>query len=468
MLTIEAGAQVPIATVPAAATSAATITPRPTPDWSTPGPVFDYLAAPGDTLAAISARFAVDPSEIPAGAYQSAEGYLPAGARLLIPNRLGPVSYGVPLLPDSEIVYSPAAADFDVGDYATLAGGLLGRYEEELSDGRRMTGAQIVQTVADDLSVNPRLLLGLIEYRSGWVFGEPPGGPTAYPLGFRIAGRSGLYQELMVAATQLNRGYYGWRDGSLVETEFDDGSALRFHPALNAGSVAVLHVLALLQPHDRWLDAVYGPDSFPSLYASLFGDPWEREAAFGPPLTSGLVQPPLELPFLPGERWSFTGGPHPAWNAGTPRGALDFSPITGEERCAVSGRWVTAAAPGVIARAGSNAVLLDLDGDGREQTGWVLLYYHVSNSGMIPSGARVEVGTPLGHPSCEGGRATGKHVHIARKFNGEWIAADGPVPLVLSGWQTLADDRNYYGSLVRGTDRVTSDSSGAQGSTIVR
>jgi murein DD-endopeptidase MepM/ murein hydrolase activator NlpD len=176
----------------------------------------------------------------------------------------------------------------------------------------------------------------------------------------------------------------------------------------------------------------------------------------------------LELPFGLGERWSLTGGPHPSWNAGTPRGALDFSPTSGGEPCAVSPWWATAAADGVIARAASNAVALDLDGDGLEQTGWVVVYYHLAESGLITPGTAVEVGTPLGHPSCEGGRATGKHVHVARKFNGEWLAADGPVPFVLSGWRAFADERNYYGRLERGAEIVSSSSSGEHGSTITR
>jgi murein DD-endopeptidase MepM/ murein hydrolase activator NlpD len=176
----------------------------------------------------------------------------------------------------------------------------------------------------------------------------------------------------------------------------------------------------------------------------------------------------LDLPFGFGERWSLTGGPHPAWNAGTPRGALDFSPTSGGEPCAVSPWWATAAADGVIARSGSNAVALDLDGDGLEQTGWVVVYLHLAQDGLIPAGVPVQTGDRLGHPSCEGGRATGKHVHIARKHNGEWMTADGPVPLMLSGWVAVADERNYYGALVRGDQRVTSNSSGEHGSTIMR
>jgi hypothetical protein len=272
----------------------------------------------------------------------------------------------------------------------------------------------------------------------------------------------------MIAATQLNRGFYGWREGSLVETSFEDGGSVRYHPALNAGSVALMYLIAILRPPERWLSSVYGDESFPALYAALFGDPWGRVRAADAMLDPGLTQPALELPFSPGERWSLTGGPHPAWNSGTPRGALDFSPIIGGEQCAVPARWVTASAPGVIARAEANTVALDLDGDGLEQTGWVVVYLHLARDGLIAAGSQVDVGTPLGRPSCEGGAATGKHVHIARKFNGEWLAADGPLPFVLSGWRAVAGESNYVGALVRGAERVTSNSSGQQGSTIIR
>ena len=68
----------------------------------------------------------------------------------------------------------------------------------------------------------------------------------------------------------------------------------------------------------------------------------------------------------------------------------------------------------------------------------------------------------------EGGKATGKHVHISRKYNGEWISADGPLPFVLSGWRAVADQRNYQGSLVKGEKIVSSNPGGIRTSTIVR
>jgi LasA protease len=442
---------------------------RPFPITEAPGAAFEYTARPGDTLEALALRFGVETAQIVSLPPLPAGGYLPIGQELQIPNVLQAMSPGGDLLPDGELVYSPTAADFDAQSFVSSAGGYLSRYYETMEDGAVLSGAAIVQRVADENSVNPRLLLALIEIRGAWVYGSPADADgLKHPIGFRIPGRTGLYQELTVAATQLNRGYYGWRLGTLIETTDADGRTVRWNPSLNAGSVALLHLFALLSGSDRWMGAIEGAQGFSARYQAMFGDAWGRAEAAGPVLPADLEQPILELPFAPGERWSLTAGPHNAWTSGTPRGALDLSPITSEDPCAVSARWVTASAPGVVVRAEDNVLALDLDGDGHESTGWVLVYYHLADDGLIASGIQVATGDPLGHPSCEGGRATGKHVHLARKFNGEWLAADGPVPFFLSGWRAVADARNYYGSLVRGEEQVTSDSSGMQGSTIWR
>ena len=431
------------------------------------GEQFLYATRSGDTLTALALRFGVEASQILADTPLTPTGYLPIGLVLRIPNVLEEMTPSGELLPDSEVVYSPASEDFDVTAFIASAGGYLSRFREALEDGTELSGAEVVQRVAVENSINPRLLLALLEFRAGWVYGIPQDADArTYPLGFSIPDRPGLYQELSVASSQLARGYYGWRLGSLTETRPDDGGTVRWNPKLNAGSVAVLHVFALLSGTNRWLDQVVGPQAFPALYTAMFGE--VRARVIDPLLPPDLAQPTLELPFAAGEGWSLTAGPHPAWTAGTPRGALDLSPITAEDPCAVSFRWVIASAPGVIARARDNAVVLDLDGDGRESTGWVLQYYHLAEAGMIAPGTRVAAGDRLGHPSCEGGRSTGKHVHVVRRYNGEWLAADGPVPFVLSGWRAVADARNYYGELVRGAERVTSDSSGQQGSTIWR
>jgi len=88
--------------------------------------------------------------------------------------------------------------------------------------------------------------------------------------------------------------------------------------------------------------------------------------------------------------------------------------------------------------------VLDLDGDGNERTGWVILYLHLASQDMIRQGVMVKIGDPIGHPSCEGGKATGTHVHIARKYNGEWIPADGALPFTSTvGWHVTAQPNTW-------------------------
>ena len=433
-----------------------------------PGVPYQYHARSGDTLGALAARFGVAPEQIVTPQGTDREGLLPPGEPFSIPNVLDQVTPAGLLLPDSELVYSPSAADFDLALYVRQAGGYLSSYREVVH-GEEMDGAAILQRVADDQSVNPRLLLAILEFQSGWVRGQPFSSRAIdHPLGLYVAGRSGLYGEILVAATQLNLAYYGWRQGTFLEIRYRRETPARLNPALNAGSVALGHFFAILNGEGSWLEALYGDEGFPTLYAEMFGDAWVRAAAVEPLFPAGVAQPPLELPFLPGQRWSLTAGPHPSWNAGTPRGALDLSPVTGEAVCAVSRLWATAAASGIIARSGNNAIALDLDGDGYESTGWVLFYFHLAEQDLKPAGLRVERDDPLGHPSCEGGRATGKHVHLARKYNGEWLSADGPLPFVLSGWTAQAEGRNYYGSLVKGDEVVSTSPGGARTSIITR
>jgi len=204
----------------------------------------------------------------------------------------------------------------------------------------------------------------------------------------------------------------------------------------------------------------------PALMKDLFGDPWIRSQAVEPLYPADLQQPAFQLPFQPGRTWSYTGGPHSAWGEDGARAALDFAPPSSESGCALSNEWVTAVAPGVIVRTGEGIVILDLDGDGIEQTGWNLMYLHIETRDRIKVGTYVEAGDKIGHPSCEGGISTGTHVHIARKFNGEWILADGPLPFNLSGYLAVNGDAPYQGTLVNGTKTIIADSLSAPRSNI--
>ncbi len=431
-------------------------------------PPIAYITRSGDTLPALVRRFGVDPSLILSRDSLPSEGLIDPNLELTIPDPSGPARYPSAILPDSEVVDSPSAADFSIEEYIQEKNGFLSAYTETV-DSETLTGAQIVRRVSLEHSVNPRLLLAFLEFRSGWVLGQPASSADRqHPIGFYIPGYSGLYKELALAAKQINTGYYGWRTGELTRLDFPKNTSARLSPQLNAGSVAVQFLFSRFHNQTAWGEALYGSQGFLILYQKMFGDPWGRAARFEPLFPAGLQTVQLELPFQPGERWSFTAGPHSAFSTGDALGALDFSPVTGQPPCAISTAWATASAPGVIVRADSGGVVLDLDGDGLEQTGWDIIYMHLAVQDRVRAGTRVQTDDRLGHPSCEGGNATGSHVHIARKYNGEWIAADGPLPFILSGWEVHAELSAYFGTLTKGDQLATARSDGSHSSTIMR
>ena len=432
-------------------------------------PILYYTQA-GDTLAAISARFDVLPEEITSPETIPQEGLFNPGVLLLIPKRLGETSSNVPLLPDSEVVYSPSAVEFDYETFIQEAGGYLSTYREWRSTGW-YTGAGTIRRVAIENSINPRLLLVILEQQSGWVYRQPRNlAETDFPIGWLSLenDKKGLYDQLAWAVQQLNIGYYWWREGRLTELTFPDGVKLRLHPELNAGTVALLYLFSRLYKQPQWAGMMYGPDGMMQLYEKMMGNPWLRAQAVEPLFPATLTQPPIELPFPPGQTWSFTGGPHSAWGVDGARAALDFAPSTTTHGCYKSSDWVVAGASGLVVRSENSLVVIDLDGDGYEQTGWSILFLHIAAEDRVPLGQWVNVNDRIGHPSCEGGMATGTHVHIARKYNGEWILADGPMPFNLSGWRAHADPEAYHGWLTKGDQAVYSSLVGSFESRVTR
>ena len=199
----------------------------------------------------------------------------------------------------------------------------------------------------------------------------------------------------------------------------------------------------------------------------MFGDPLACARSIEPLFPDDMQIPTLELPFAVGEAWALTGGLHEDWVTGTPLGALDFAPVTGEPPCTVSHSWVIASAPGVITRSENGALQLALVDEAGNATGWELLYMHVAEKDRVSVGTHLNTGDPLGHPSCEGGAATGTHVHLARMYRGEWIGAGDPFPYILSGWLALPGEKTYQSTLVKGDQVIVANINGSKDSIII-
>lgn len=424
----------------------------PTPDTARilPTPrqdVDQYVVQVGDTLGSIAQNYGISIDTLMQANNITDPNLLEVGTTLNVPapNPIGSGS-ALKIIPDSELVYGPGAINFDTYAFVQSQNGYLTAYTQNVN-GVILSGAEIVELVATNYSVNPRLLLALLEYQSGWVTNPVPFN-TSYPMGLLDESRYGLYRQLAWTANTLNQGYYLWRVNALSTLVLADGQVIPMDSTINAGTAAVQYFFSEVSDLSTWQIDV-NQSGLVVTYYVFFGNPFSY--AIEPLVPATLTQPIMNLPFAVGDSWYFTGGPHGGWDSGSAWASLDFAPANNTGHCAVSPSWVTAVASGLIIRASNGAVVQDLDNDGYEQTGWVILYMHVSEQERSQAGQYIYADENIGHPSCEGGVSNATHLHIARKYNGEWISADGSLPFNLSGWVSSGNGFEYDGFLTKGS-----------------
>ncbi|MFZ5879930.1 MAG: LysM peptidoglycan-binding domain-containing protein [Chloroflexota bacterium] len=439
---------------PSPATTTATIpplhTPLPTRPAYNPGQLVDYTAQDGDTLPALAARFNTTVEEIfqanpiiPRDATT-----MPPGLPMKIPiyyRALWGSSYQI--MPDHAFVNGPTQVGFSTAAFVSAHDGWLKNYRT-YAGGQWRSGAELVDYVALNFSISPRLLLALLEHQ-GHALSAPRPPMEDYVLGHRQVYYESVYLQLVWAANTLNNGYYGWRGGSLLELELPEGLLIRPDPWQNAATVALQYYFSKVYTLGNF-KAATGSMGLIRTYTDLFGDPWETQFELIP---GNLKQPDLLLPFPPGRVWSYTGGPHTGWGTGLPFVAVDFAPPSEFSGCfkVEPQQFSVAMADGLVVRSGEEGLALDLDKDGDERTGWVLYYLHLARDSRAPAGQELRAGDFIGYPSCEGGRVTGTHVHVARKYNGEWVLADSVLPFNMEGWITHNGSTAYQGTLTRGS-----------------
>jgi murein DD-endopeptidase MepM/ murein hydrolase activator NlpD len=429
--------------------------PAPTsgrPQYSA-GELVDYSAQDGDTLPALAAHFNTTEAEI-----RSANPIIPTDATTMPPGLPMKIPiYYLPLwgteyksLPDHVFVNGPSQVGFSTSAFLASTSGWWKDYRAYAGDKMR-SGAELVDYVAINYSISPRLLLALLEYQTG-ALTDPDPPAQKYMLGFRRSFYESPYLQLVIAANTLNNGYYTWRTGELLEIELPDKTLTRPDPWQNAASVAIQYYFSRIYAGTNFYASI-GPDGLARTYQTLFGDPWLDSPILIP---GSLQQPALRFPFRANYVWSFTGGPHTGWGTGAPFAAIDFAPGSNTSGCYTVAReqFAIAMADGLVVRSSVDGIIVDLDHDGDERTGWVLYYLHLATQGRVQTGMKVNAGDKVGFPSCEGGSSTGTHVHIARKYNGEWIPASGIIPFNLEGWVAQAGANAYAGALVRGPLKV--------------
>ncbi len=420
-----------------------------------------YVVQPGDTLSGIAAQYGVSLETLLEANQITDANLISVGQILELPPEPNSITPSLRIISDDYFVRGPSSKQFDPITFVNQQVGYI-RTVTDIVDFKLLSGAEVVQRVAQEYSVDARLLLAILEYQSKWLSSNitnediklfPIQGQPS-PDGFD---RRGLYKQLAWLANQLNNGYYNWKYGNLKNLEFEDGTRLKLAPELNAGTVGIQRFFSIQLPYPQWESAVSAAGLYQT-YAALFG---ETSADTNVNLVpSDLVQPLITLPFPAGQTWLFTGGPHGGWGSGSAWSAIDFAPpddrTNDSPLCYISEFWVTAVADGVIARSEDGAVLLDLDSDGDDTTGWGILYLHMAAEGRVAAGTVVKAGDQIGKPSCEGGFSTATHMHIARLYNGEWIpvSGDGVAPFVMSGWTVFGfSGQEYQGYMLKNGER---------------
>ncbi len=454
-------------------TPSSTSAPAPIPDPTRVGSPLAageiYTVRPGDTLTGIALSAGTTLETLLRLNSIANPDMLFVGQQIILPAQPTQEGSRFRIIPDSRLVRAPGSAQFDIDRFVGSQIGYI-RVAFDNVNGAILPGAAVVRRVSLEYSVDPRLLLALLEFKAGWLTTILPNEQRRnFPLGAPATAsgieRKGLYRQLIWAADNLNRGYYGWKQGTLSRLEFTDGTRLLIARDLNAGTVGVQFMLALNNDAVSWQSQVSAEGLYQT-YFQLFGDPFLD--ATEPLVPLGIQQPTFGLPFAQGETWFFTGGAHGGWGSGSAWAAIDFAPpdelSNKTSSCYVSDYFATAVAPGIIARTDEGIVILDLDGDGDESTGWSVLYLHIAAQDRIAPGTQVNLGDRIGRPSCEGGFSNGTHIHIARRYNGEWIPASCPncpsdyarADFVLNGWTVVAlPNQEYQGFLVKdGAERI--------------
>ncbi len=430
----------------------------------------------GDTLTQIAERYGVSVASLMRANDLPNPNLLTVGQIITLP--APPVDYtpAFHILPDSLLVRSTTAGDFDVDAFISSHGGALSDLTVHLNETRfdgtaragSFSAAEIIERVSLEYSVDPRILIAFLEYAAGMLTesaldDETKQFPLRQPEAYFRMRRAGLYNQLSWLADRLNQGYYGWKYRGESILELEDGSRLYYEPKLNPGTVAVQHVLAQLPSVADWREAS-GEAGISATYQGLFGDPLQFAHETVP---ANLQQPDLTLPFPRGDVWRFTGGFHGGWGNGSAWAAVDFSPPRGAGQggaCYTAVHPTTAVARGIITRLDEGVVILDLDEDSNEGTGWTVLYLHVDHKNLLEEGQVVEAGNILGYASCLGGVTNATHLHIARRYNGEWLPADcnrcppgvAVPPFVMSDWKVVGlNSQLYQGFMVHQLENRT-------------
>ena len=351
------------------------------------------------------------------------------------PSRLLQVDLPNPPVSNGEFVWGPNVGDFDIQAFLDKRDSPLAPY------------AQDVALWASYSSVNPKLLLAVLEFRYSLVTLNPEGQTPE-----QIRGRIG--DTAVVMATAFYEHLYSWgerRPRNLAAPNnsptvvLQDGSTAELDPATPSATYGLAVVVAETTDAGEFVEALTpgSPGGFDQVFGAMFPQEDLQSTANDITPQAAPTANLLQFPFPLGATWTF-GGPH-SWNGNStpPFSSMDF--FSGSSTCSAPAYlFSVAAAAGTSTRPYGYTCWLEID----HGAGWTTSYYHLRN---LTSGGSQERNDGLGTIACEicaGGYATGPHVHFSLKYNGAYVSLED---VQLTGWTVHVGSVAYTsGSIGRG------------------
>lgn len=350
------------------------------------------------------------------------------------------------VLADGQFVYGPNVGDFNLKAYLEGSAPHLAKYADDLY-GR-----------AEYYSVNPKVYLTLLEVHSHLI-SQPNVSAVENPFDLNT---DGFMAQIDTISNKMTAAYYLhlYNYSALPASERNlqpfitpTGATINAPAETNAGTYAILAGLAATNTQNisTILDNNQ-PDGFYQTYQRLFAgdDPLDATNHISIPGEIGAAAAPdnlLQLPFLRGLAWKF-GGVHDTSGCSglgangcqfTDASAIDFYPIGSTWGIDTSQMWVVAAGAGTPTRV-SNCYYKIMHSDG-----WETAYYHLENtqtySGTVNQNDKIGViANTEAEATCNGGAASGPHVHFWLRHNGANVAINGTL---LAGWSVHSGRWSY-------------------------
>jgi hypothetical protein len=192
---------------------------------------------------------------------------------------------GVPIAPmisDGQFVWGPNVGNFDVAQYL------------ESNNSPLLEFASDIQVWAAYTSVNPKVILTVLELRHQWISGISPDWNESEIL-------DEIEAVSMDLATNFYDHMYSWgarsdEDGkkslTLPSFDFDNTGVIQVDPETSSGSFAVASVLSHVEDQNTWENLVTpkSVDGFAGLFSQLFPDTdlLDDSNNLEPPGTTGI------------------------------------------------------------------------------------------------------------------------------------------------------------------------------------